>query len=691
LLKPLFGGLVDEAMGDGNSGPTALTDIIKFLLENIIVPFGGLLLLYSSYAGISSAALQGEMYGGKNQSYWVAIRTVIGFGMVTPAGGLKGLAVINLFLMTLTLHGVGAASSLWSTVVEQVTKNPVELTASSPSTNIFDTMLLGFMCAEIFNDYASGGDLSTLTPENEKTWTLLSSDSSMEVYGWTRAGARNNGGCGTITIKKDVDVGTVANLPGVNGLASIQATATASAKVQAGMQARSGEVLNTLSNRAAEVAKAMMNSVKVVGANRPKPDSYFQIMDGFRSQQQKAVGDIATTAMADVTGILKESAKKEGWVTAGFYFLGLGNFQQVVTRAINMNWMTSESTDRDTVLSQMDETYHGHAAGEWALMEGYINTGHKQMEAGRILPETVTDYGNNPTSVMQMIGKNLNDQVANSINNNATPLATAADLGSSLTTIGWGVMAGGTVVKVASKWIPGKYSDDVGSAGSSLFWIGLGIGFAGVALSFICLLPALYWGRRIISWIIRATVAQVGGPAWMILHVHHSGEGLTGNAGGGYMLATSLVLSPVLDIIGLAIAYLLMVVLSPFVTSIIMPNVTAQGSGTAALFAVFITAIVNAGLIIVLLELIGRIEHEVMAFVGGRGSDMNLDGDGDKNRMFALMTMASRKMPGPNMPSFGGGKKDDSNGIGKGGATVSGVNPDQPPKISTNTLLGKDK
>src|ERR1035437_1117272 len=222
LLKPLFGGLVDEAMGDGNSGPTALTDIIKFLLENIIVPFGGLLLLYSSYAGISSAALQGEMYGGKSQSYWVAVRTVIGFGMVTPAGGLKGLALINLLLMTLTLHGVGAASSLWSTVVEQVTKNPVKLTASAPSTELFDTMLRGFMCAYIYNDVVTERGETPLPAEQLKEWTLLSSDSTLEMYGWTKSGARRDGGCGTITIKKDVDSGTIANLPGVTSLASIE-------------------------------------------------------------------------------------------------------------------------------------------------------------------------------------------------------------------------------------------------------------------------------------------------------------------------------------------------------------------------------------------------------------------------------------------------------------------------------------
>ncbi|MGZ5056306.1 MAG: DotA/TraY family protein, partial [Methylobacter sp.] len=444
----------------------------------------------------------------------------------------------------------------------------------------------------------------------------------------------------------------------------------------------------------AEVAQAEIDSANVVGADRAPTETYYQLMEWFRVEQQKAAQNIATTAMADVTSTLKEATKREGWMTAGFYFLGLGNFQQVINRTINMSWISSESvTEKDVIDHIADETYHASAASDWRLMESYISTGHKQMKAGRILPETVATFGDSSTSFMQMFGKKLNDQMVNSINNNATPLATAADLGASLTTIGWEILIGGGIAKLGS-FIPGIGGAIVGAASSVLVCVGITALFLGVVLTLICLLPAFFWGRRVLAWIIRVTVAQVGGPAWMVLHVHHAGDGLTGNAGGGYMLALSLVMSPVLDIVGLAIAFLLMVVISPVITSTIMPNVTAQGSGTAALFAVFITAIVNGGVIFALLELISRIEHEVMAFVGGRGSDMNLDGDGDKNRMFALMTMASRKIPGANLPSLSGGKSNN-NSVGKGdGATISGAGKNRPgnlPKITNDHLMPKDK
>ncbi|MGZ5801443.1 MAG: hypothetical protein ACXWJZ_12505 [Burkholderiaceae bacterium] len=68
LLRPLFGGLVDAVLGSGGDGEaTVLMQIIKFLLASIVVPFGGLLLLYSTYHGLSASALTGELFGDKRR------------------------------------------------------------------------------------------------------------------------------------------------------------------------------------------------------------------------------------------------------------------------------------------------------------------------------------------------------------------------------------------------------------------------------------------------------------------------------------------------------------------------------------------------------------------------------------------------------------------------------------------------
>lgn len=93
-----------------------------------------------------------------------------------------------------------------------------------------------------------------------------------------------------------------------------------------------------------------------------------------------------------------------------------------------------------------------------------------------------------------------------------------------------------------------------------------------------------------------------------------------------------------------------------------------------------------------LLALFEKIEHQVLAFVGG-GSDLGMDNEGsDKNRMFALMRMANGRIPM-------GGKKNNGGGGDDPQATITGG--DKPhkgwgdlkstPKITNDHLIPKDK
>lgn len=153
MLREALGPLVAEEMG-GSSGNIVATDIITWMLSHIVIPLGGIILLYSSYLGLSHAGMSAELFGDKKQAYWVAARTIFAFGMVTPAPGLKGLALINLFVISWTLHGAGAASSLWVQVSKSLTSTAISGNPSQINKDLFDKMLLGEMCAATYNEYA---------------------------------------------------------------------------------------------------------------------------------------------------------------------------------------------------------------------------------------------------------------------------------------------------------------------------------------------------------------------------------------------------------------------------------------------------------------------------------------------------------------------------------------------------------
>lgn len=698
LLRPMFGGLVDAALGSGDGGnATILTRVIKFELEFIVVPFGGLLLLYSLYHGLSVSAMSGELYGDKKSAYYIAARTVIGFAMVTPASGLKGLALGNLFLMWLTLSGVGAASSLWNVVVDEVTKNPIIMTNNSPNTELFDTMLLGEVCAAIYKDAVTEAGENDVPVDQLKTWSILRNDSQQTRYGWIKpesgGGGNSDGGCGHVNIDRAADIGVDANIPGTSyQLGSIKAAQIANKSAQAEMQSQTDAALKTLQAKAHEVAESVIDTGNVIGARPPPVESYFALMEWFKGQQQQAAKSIADSAMTDVAKTFKADAKQEGWVTAGFYFLGLSTFQQAINHAVSMSWVTGTPTNINRVKGLIaDETWHAKAGNEWILMQGYINAGHQQIEAGRSLPATVTDLGNPVSNKLAMMGKWLNNVVKDSIDSKATPLAATASLGSSLVDYAEVAVAGAAVAGVAS-FIP-VIGSAAGSAGIGLVLAGSALYALGQALLFICLLPAFAWCRRILHWIIRAAVAQVAGPMWFILHVHHAGDGLEGSAGNGYRLALQLVFAPMLDITALAIVYVLMVVFSAFMNATIMPLLMQMGGAGLSLGGIIFTTLANVWLVFELLALFEKIEHEVLAFVGGRGSDLSMDSQGsDKNRTMALLAFINRKTPMPNL----GGKKDNNSGDGGGASSTKGKGGNwedlkKTPKIPTSKLLPRDK
>lgn len=693
LLRPLFGGLVDAALGSGGDGEgTVLTQIIKFLLTSIVIPFGGMLLLYSTYVGISMSALSGEIFGDKKSAYYVAARTVIGFGMVAPAPGLKGLALVNIFLMWLTLHGAGGASSEWGIVVDQITSKPVILTSSTPDTSSFDAMLRGEICAAINNNVVTEAGENDVPADQLKRWSLLSNDGSKTIIGWKRAGGTTSGGCGRITVDRTAEIGIDAHIPVVGELGSVTAAKFAGEKAMGQMQAQTDDVLNALHTRAHEVAQMIVDSDNVIGTQPPPPESYYSLMNWFREQQQKAAQSIAESGMAEVSSAFKTNAKREGWATAGFYFLGLSTFQQAVNRAIAMDWVTAKPATWEGIKGQIaDEGYIAQSHGQWRRMEGYIDAGHQQVAAGRSLPATVTDLSNPGSNVMAAVGKWLNDMVKDSIETNATPLSAAANLGSSMIDYGWKAIGGAAAGAVLS-FVPGIVGELAETAGQLAGKVGIVLVGIGWFLLAVCLLPAFAWCRRILHWVIRVVVAQIAGPMWVILHVHHAGEGLEGNAGNGYRLALQLVLAPILDITALAIVYVLMIVFTPFMNHTLMKVVLDLGSGSLTLIVVFFTLAANVWLVFELLALFEKIEHQVLAFVGGGGSDLSMDNEGsDKNRVFALMRMVNRRMPTYNNS---GAKKGNNGSEGEsGGATISGSKkqPGNPPKVTNDHLIPKDK
>jgi len=88
---------------------------------------------------------------------------------------------------------------------------------------------------------------------------------------------------------------------------------------------------------------------------------------------------------------------------------------------------------------------------------------------------------------------------------------------------------------------------------------------AGVLLSYVLpMMPFMIWMGVIIAWIILCVEALIAAPIWAVMHLHPSGDDMTGKGGNGYNLVLSLLLRPMLMVFGLIAALTILNVFGQF-------------------------------------------------------------------------------------------------------------------------------
>lgn len=80
-----------------------------------IVP---IILCYALIMGVINTAQEGEFMGRKMNSAWVALRAVVGLGILVPK--YTGYSLVQVLIMWVTVQGVGLADKIWATAVDHL-------------------------------------------------------------------------------------------------------------------------------------------------------------------------------------------------------------------------------------------------------------------------------------------------------------------------------------------------------------------------------------------------------------------------------------------------------------------------------------------------------------------------------------------------------------------------------------------
>src|SRR5579862_7661087 len=119
-LAQIF-GYMNGIIPNVNNNPNVITPVFVTMFtafNSVVLTIGTLIVLYTTIVGIMHTAHEGQFMGKNWNNLWIPIRTVLGISALVPtASGYSGIQII---MMWVIIQGIGAADTLWNTVLTTI-------------------------------------------------------------------------------------------------------------------------------------------------------------------------------------------------------------------------------------------------------------------------------------------------------------------------------------------------------------------------------------------------------------------------------------------------------------------------------------------------------------------------------------------------------------------------------------------
>jgi hypothetical protein len=152
------------------------------------------------------------------------------------------------------------------------------------------------------------------------------------------------------------------------------------------------------------------------------------------------------------------------------------------------------------------------------------------------------------------------------------------------------------------------------------------LGASAVIAFYLPIAPFIIWFGVLLGWLVMVIEAIFMAPVWVLAHIHPDGDDLVGRGGAGYSLVLSLMVRPMLSILGLLAALVVMdpvvgLFVSVFWSAFDISQNQSYGpfiwAASLVIFAMTLMGIVNR-----ILALIHVIPDEGMKWMGGASSNL---------------------------------------------------------------------
>ncbi len=215
FLNSIFGNVGNVLVG---TGPALLGTMFQ-VFNTSVLALGSLIVTYTTVVSILATAHEGEALGKRFHTLWIPARTVTGIAALVPTAG--GYSYLQIALMWFIIQGVGAADTLWTSVVEYVSQGNTTAATAPGSSSLqtqFGQLFQGLVCqAAAKANYGSGyycsDNASSSFCTATDTWSaaLTASQVKTDSAGNKLYNMGPSGACGVLTLKSSQDASTVGD------------------------------------------------------------------------------------------------------------------------------------------------------------------------------------------------------------------------------------------------------------------------------------------------------------------------------------------------------------------------------------------------------------------------------------------------------------------------------------------------
>ncbi|MHA4870823.1 DotA/TraY family protein [Duganella sp. PWIR1] len=671
-LRGIFGELF------GGTESTPISEIVK-LLNGAALIIAGCLACYTMIFGTVSTAHDGEVLGRRWSSVWVPIRTAWGMALIIPVKG--GYCTAQFIIAWAITQGIGLADTAWQKYTEvYVAKSNMAPSVTLPNVqNLAASILESELCMEAYNKVVSysAGPISYMSAS--------SLPSGGRQYG---GGGINADSCGSVSYNtvaySDAPTGEDSILGGepipTSGLTSIQ---------QAHIQAT-----QKMESTLAPLAKQIIE-YRDKGGALPSMAPMFSAIE----QYQNDIASAAKSSVAsnDTRAAIVKAANKDGWVSAGSWFMKAAQLQDATRDAIAGVPQTRPMRIKDFQAFATDlQAYM--TSSQNVLAQAANSVSEKDMDA-------ITGAGNTSNPWMKAFASFTNKKATSvmkgaMLDDNRDPMMAIKDYGDWIMVASETTFATTVIIKagvagakaVSDSWLGnvaglatfGMSSAAVGAlqAGIEMFvtlatFISSAMFMFGASIAVVLpKMPALMFFGCAVSFILLCAEAIFAAPIWAAYHLLPNGDGATGKASQGYMLILGLLTRPVLMVAGFVFAMMGLVVIMPTFNNIFLKAFWVSNVGSLVGVGTLLVSIgLYAGgvttIVYLLFKAIYVFPNNTLRWIGGGVEQMGemaekMHGDSKLTAVAAAATVVNNAA---NMSRQGSGASGaGSKGLGDGKA-----------------------